>query len=186
MVCDFFYPRFGGVENHIWSMSQALMKLGHKVIIVTHAYDDRIGVRWMSGGVKVYYLPAIAPFDQATFPTFFGLLPLLRDIWIREKIHIIHGHQATSQLTHEALFHARVLGLKTVYTDHSLFGFADVASLHVNKILRFTLTNVDRCICVSNTCRENLVLRANVEATRVVTLPNAIDSSRFFLDDSKR
>lgn len=33
MVCDFFYPRLGGVEMHIWSLSQCLLKLGHKVIL---------------------------------------------------------------------------------------------------------------------------------------------------------
>jgi phosphatidylinositol glycan class A protein len=31
MVCDFFYPRLGGVEMHIWSLSQCLLKMGHKV-----------------------------------------------------------------------------------------------------------------------------------------------------------
>lgn len=31
MVSDFFYPNFGGVESHIYYLSQCLMKLGHKV-----------------------------------------------------------------------------------------------------------------------------------------------------------
>lgn len=31
MVCDFFYPRLGGVEMHIWSLAQCLLKMGHKV-----------------------------------------------------------------------------------------------------------------------------------------------------------
>ena len=31
MVSDFFYPKFGGVENHIYLLSQCLLKLGHKV-----------------------------------------------------------------------------------------------------------------------------------------------------------
>ena len=30
-----------GVEMHIWSLAQCLLKLGHKVIVITHAYDDR-------------------------------------------------------------------------------------------------------------------------------------------------
>ena len=32
MVSDFFYPNFGGVENHIYYLSQCLLKLSHKVI----------------------------------------------------------------------------------------------------------------------------------------------------------
>ena len=31
MVSDFFYPNFGGVENHIYYLSQCLLKLSHKV-----------------------------------------------------------------------------------------------------------------------------------------------------------
>lgn len=31
MVSDFFYPNFGGVENHIYQLSQCLINQGHKV-----------------------------------------------------------------------------------------------------------------------------------------------------------
>ncbi len=53
MVSDFFYPLIGGVENHIYQLSQCLIERHHKVIVVTHAYDDRVGVRYMTNGLKV-------------------------------------------------------------------------------------------------------------------------------------
>lgn len=31
MVSDFFYPSIGGVEEHIFNLSQILLKRGHKV-----------------------------------------------------------------------------------------------------------------------------------------------------------
>ncbi len=31
MISDFFYPNMGGVENHIYQLSQCLLALGHKV-----------------------------------------------------------------------------------------------------------------------------------------------------------
>lgn len=31
MACDFFYPNVGGIENHIYQLSQCLMARGHKV-----------------------------------------------------------------------------------------------------------------------------------------------------------
>jgi phosphatidylinositol glycan class A protein len=43
------------------------------------------------------------------------------------------------------------MGLKTVFTDHSLFGFADAGSILANKMLKFTLSDVDHVICVSHT-----------------------------------
>jgi hypothetical protein len=53
MVSDFFYPLIGGVENHIYQLSQCLIERNYKVIVVTHAYDDRVGVRYMVNGLKV-------------------------------------------------------------------------------------------------------------------------------------
>ncbi len=40
------------------------------------------------------------------------------------------------------LLHARTMGLPTVFTDHSLSGFASVASILVNKALQFSLADV--------------------------------------------
>lgn len=31
MVCDFFHPNVGGVENHIYMLSANLIQRGHKV-----------------------------------------------------------------------------------------------------------------------------------------------------------
>ncbi|XP_039159673.1 phosphatidylinositol N-acetylglucosaminyltransferase subunit A isoform X5 [Eucalyptus grandis] len=58
MVCDFFYPNFGGVESHIYCLSQCLLKLGHKNAL----------------------------------PTFYGTLPIMRTILVREKI-TLHSHE---------------------------------------------------------------------------------------------
>jgi len=105
LVCDFFYPRLGGVEMHIYYValckhffliinnSQGLIERGHKVIIFTHSYDNRAGVRYITNGLKVYYCPFVQFHDQVVFFTFFGTLPLFRKVLIREKIDIVHSHQ---------------------------------------------------------------------------------------------
>lgn len=53
MVSDFFYPNLGGVESHIFTLSQCLIKLGHKIVVITHSYGNRVGVRYMTNGLKV-------------------------------------------------------------------------------------------------------------------------------------
>ena len=186
MVSDFFFPNLGGVEMHIWSLSQCLIQRGHKVVVLTHAYGDRQGIRYMTNGLKVYYLPLTVCYDQIIFPTLFAFFPLFRNILIREQVQIVHGHQSTSTLANECMLYARTLGYKICYTDHSLFGFADVASIHINKILKSTLSDIDCAICVSNTCRENLVVRASLHPSQVYTIPNAVDASKFTPDPSKR
>lgn len=135
MVSDFFYPNLGGVESHIFTLSQCLIKLGHKVVVITHSYGNRVGVRYMTNGLKVwrkhnyfkcffifgnfilqvYYLPVKTMHDQVVLPTLFASLSIFRNIFIRECIEIVHGHSAFSTLAHEGILIARLLGLKVIY-----------------------------------------------------------------------
>lgn len=54
LVSDFFYPQPGGVESHIYQLSQRLIDRGHKVIVITHATADRTGIRYLTNGLKVH------------------------------------------------------------------------------------------------------------------------------------
>ncbi|KAJ1503053.1 Transportin-1, partial [Coelomomyces lativittatus] len=104
MVCDFFFPSYGGIESHLYCLSQELLELGHKVIILSRMYDgpkgsQRVGIRWLTCGLKVYYLPLYYMNNGASFPTFFSLFPLFRNIMLREQIHIVHGHQEINRLS---------------------------------------------------------------------------------------
>jgi phosphatidylinositol glycan class A protein len=190
--------------------------MGHKVVVITHGYESedesgdghkrqRQGVRYLPGPIKVYYCPIKVMTDQDAMPTFTATLPLMRWIFMRERIDVVHAHQATSTLANESLAYAAVLGLAGVYTDHSLFGFSDVASLVLNRVLQVTLATADAAIAVSHTCRDNLVLRAHLQVTDeadsndvpirrksfaqsprqfrrrtiVTVIPNAVDPSQF-------
>jgi len=168
MVSDFFHPDVGGVENHIYMLSTELIKRGHKVsfvvksekqpglkkkvIVITHGHKpDRVGIRWFSPRLKVYYIPFIPIASSATLPNFFTSLPYLRTILLREHIRLVHAHASLSSMGHESILHAHLMGIRTIFTDHSLFGFADAASILTNKLLVATLKNADAVICVSHT-----------------------------------
>ncbi|KDQ59981.1 glycosyltransferase family 4 protein [Jaapia argillacea MUCL 33604] len=205
MICDFFHPNVGGVENHIYMLSCKLRERGHKVdsnnalenpvIIITHSHPpDRVGIRWLCPSLKVYYIPFPTLVSSATLPNFFTFLPYLRTILLREHITLIHSHASLSSLAHEGILHAHLLGVRTVFTDHSLFGFDDAASILTNKLIEAALRNVDAVICVSHTGRENTVLRAQLFENRqseqplkpsayvnpnVYVVPNALVAERF-------
>ncbi|KAF2683638.1 glycosyltransferase family 4 protein [Lentithecium fluviatile CBS 122367] len=179
MVSDNFYPQPGGVESHMYQLSSKLIDRGHKVIIITHAYEGRTGVRYLTNGLKVYHVPFWTIYRETTFPTVFSFFPIFRNIVIREEIEIVHGHASLSNLCNEAILHARTMGLRTAMTDHSLFGFADAGSILTNKLLKFTLSDVDHCICVSHTCKENTVLRASLDPSMVSVIPNAVVAENF-------
>lgn len=52
--------------------------------------------------------------------------------------------------------------------------------------MKFTMCSVDHAICVSNTCRENLVVRATLPPEMISAIPNAIDPSKFTPEPSAR
>ncbi|KAK4924861.1 Phosphatidylinositol N-acetylglucosaminyltransferase GPI3 subunit [Elasticomyces elasticus] len=59
------------------------------------------------------------------------------------------------------------MSLGTVFTDHSLFGFSDAASIMANKLLKFSLSD------------ENTTLRASLNPLAVSVIPNAVVASNF-------
>ena len=194
LISDFVYPRLGGVENHIWSLAKELLQLGHKVIVITHAYEGYRGVHHFCfpphrdnnntnddevHQLKVYYCPILPMVDEDSLPTFTATFPLLRWILMREQIEIVHAHQATSTLANESIVYAGILGLAAVYTDHSLFGLHDLAGVILNRVLTTTLATADAAICVSRACRDNFILRTQVDARRVFVVPNAVDATKF-------
>lgn len=186
MVSDFFFPNMGGVEEHIYNLSHCLLQEGHKVVIMTHSYGDCIGVRYKSNGLKIYYLPIKVFYNQSILPTIICNVSLIRYILIREQIEIVHGHSAFSALAHDAMIIGNLMGLKAVFTDHSLFGFADASAVITNKMLQICLADCNHCICVSHTGKENTVLRAKVNSKRVSVIPNAVDTYSFTPDPSRR
>ncbi|TKR76003.1 hypothetical protein L596_017214 [Steinernema carpocapsae] len=183
LVSDFFCPNAGGVETHIYFLGECLLKLDHRVIVITHAYGKRKGIRFMTNGLKVYYLPFIVAYNGCSLATITGSLLWFRQIFLREKIQLVHGHSTFSTMAHEAMFHAWSMGIRTVFTDHSLFGFADASAILTNKlVLQYSLANVDKVVCVSHTSKENTVLRGGLPPQKVYVIPNAINTDLFTPD----
>lgn len=147
--------------------------------MITHSYGDRKGIRFMTNGLKVYYLPIKVFYNQCILPTMICNIPILRNIFIREQIEIVHGHSAFSALAHEAMQIAALMGLRAVFTDHSLFGFADLSAVVTNKFLQMGSSFCNHYICVSHTGKENTVLRARMKASKVSVIPNAVDTLLF-------
>lgn len=190
MASDFFYPNTGGVEAHIFQLGQCLMELGHTVIVVTHAYNDRVGIKYVGNGLKVYYLPYLLYFKQnIKWPFIFNTFAHVRKILVEENIDIVHGHSVFSPMAHEVMFHAKTLGLNTVFTDHSLFGFNDFGALVHNHIVKLSLLQCNHIICVSHVGKQNEALHLELEDKRLVpisVIPNAVDTVVFTPDPKRR
>ncbi|KAH9280792.1 N-acetylglucosaminyl-phosphatidylinositol biosynthetic protein [Echinococcus granulosus] len=145
-----------------------------------------INVKEFATCPEVYCIPYRSFYSQVVFITVFGGLTIVRDIFIRENVDVVHGHSAFSPLALESLMHAKALGLRALFTDHSLFGFADLSSILANRALFMFLNVVDNFICVSHVAKENTVLRGGMEPERVYVIPNAIDPCAFTPDPARR
>jgi phosphatidylinositol glycan class A protein len=75
---------------------------------------------------------------------------------------------------------AKLMGLKTVFSEHSLYNFKDLASINLNKLSKWSMKDIDAAICVSHVCKENFCLRTSFSSKDTFVIPNAVDSSRFF------
>lgn len=190
MASDFFYPSTGGVEAHIWELSQCLIELGHRVIVITHSYGDKTGIHYFPNNLKVYYLPYLLyPNHNIKLPIVFNTFAHVRQILIREQITIVHGHSAFSPIAHEVMFHAKTLGINTVFTDHSLFGFNYPGAAIHKQVVKLSLLQCNHIICVSNAGKENKALQLRNNTKREIpisVIPNAVDTLVFKPDPSQR
>lgn len=122
MTSEFFFPSVGGVENHIYSISQCLLKQGHQIIVLTQERPSKgaYGIRYICPGIKVYHIPCKFMKFGVIMPVVSGgvLQILFRDILIREKIDMIHIHASTSVLGILISLFSRFMGIPVVWTLH--------------------------------------------------------------------
>jgi glycosyltransferase involved in cell wall biosynthesis len=100
-VTDFYRPVIGGLERHVETLSQELIRLGHTVTVVTLQSDGQpaeeimndvrvIRIRGWSRGLASFYVDATRPF-QPTVPDP-GALAALRKVIRLEQPAVVHSH----------------------------------------------------------------------------------------------
>lgn len=179
MICDYFYPNKGGIETHIKTISEELIKLGNNVIIITHKYKDHVGCM-LIGNVKVYYIDLPILVMNTTFPTIFNNFVVFEHIFRTNSIDIVHGHQSLSNLCLEGIFHGSNLNLKTILTDHSVFEIGKFERIIVDKLTSFLCKKLDFIICVSETARKNTLQRINLPNEKSKVISNGIRTELFY------
>jgi len=81
---------------HIYFLAQEMIKLGYKCIVLCISESDKVGIRYLSNGLKVHFLP-LGAFGAGNDFNLYGItaginfdLLLLRQILIREQVDLIH------------------------------------------------------------------------------------------------
>lgn len=151
MASDFSTPKFGGVETHTYNVCQCLMNRGHKVVYVSVKYGNiRSGVRTFANGMRIYHIPVAPVFGGlVSFFVWWQLYFVIRQIIIREQIDIVHCHTSTAVLGLTCINVAKMLGIKSCLTEHSLFNYGDMAGINLNKLVKWSFRDLDAMIAVS-------------------------------------
>lgn len=78
------------------------------------------------------------------------------------------------------------MGIRTLLTDHSTWNLDSSGYVDLNKVWKVYKFVCEHYISVSHAVRENLIVRSNICPERTSTIPNAIDTSKFRPDPTKR
>ena len=141
----------------------------------------------MANGLKVYHLPLLPVVrNDVAFFALLNIFPVLRQILIREHIDICHGHLSTSITMAMVMVAAKSMGVKTIVTEHTHFGYNDIGCISFNKLSKWYLKDIDAAISVSHSLKENFTLRAKINPKICFTIPNAVDTNKFAPNPSMR
>ncbi len=168
MVSDWYYPKVGGIEYSMKALSDALVRRGHTVDIITREYGDSGNFIPKSSAcvIRIKGKPLIGPFLS---------LDAYRELYSTIKeggYDLVHAHGLDSPMGMFSIIAAGRLGIPGVVTNHSLIG----GSLLRPFLLlagRILLRNADAVIAVSSPVAEESKLMG---VKRVVVIPNGVDS----------
>lgn len=173
MVTQSYYPRVGGVTEHVYHLSEALRRIGHQVTIMTagpSAGDEN--------GIIRVGRNAVFPINGAlvNVTVGIGLAGRLRDIFRRENFDVIHIHcPLEPTLPLAALMAARHVDGPVVGTFHMCADVSpayEVFSGHLGKYAR----RLSARIAVSEAARRFAVKYFPGDYT---VIPNGVCFERF-------
>ena len=123
LVCDWFLPRFGGLEMQLRDLAVHLTTLGHEVHVVTAITGPE-----EVDGIRVHRLD-VARFPKYGFACTLRAVREIRAVLRRESFDVVQCHVSyVSPLAFFGAYVSRQMALPTVVTFHSFVG-------HFRKVL---------------------------------------------------
>ncbi len=171
-----YYPKIGGVERHVRSISEQLAGLGHDVVVATMTGNSDGHPVDLLGGVRLRRFGSIGLGSAYRFPV--GLTGFLRRAG--DGFDIIHAHNYhTAMLPVVAASRPRCLVVTTHLNDRAHSRAADVLHYPYTPVGRWSLSRASAVICVSLAERQRVLTRFRLAPERVLVIPNGVDVARF-------
>ena len=134
----------------------------------------------MANHLKVYHLPLASFLDyDGTTPTITTVFVMLKTIFKKEGVQIVHSHSDYSTLSHEAVLVGSVMGLKTAITLHSLRSFANTEEILMSSLARYSFSATNCLASVSYALQKNVNQLHPLTFSKSYVVPNALCSQSF-------
>jgi len=189
-VSDWYYPKIGGVENHIDYLSELTARRGNEVHILTHRHKDLKGkvaehdAQKGQRGITIHRIKgyAVRRWGAVVDPR----TPwIVNDVIRREKFELIHAHSIYSPIAMVTAYAGKTLrNIPTLATNHSLWGDDVHMGNLITHLLREEFTRLDALIAVSNAVKKDTE-RFCIDKP-VFVIPNGVDCDKFYPDAKNR
>jgi phosphatidylinositol alpha-mannosyltransferase len=176
IVSQSYYPRYGGVTEHVHQTAVELRRRGHEVLIVT-SHFRRGEAHHGDGEVRIGH-NLLIPFNGAFVDLAVGLRlkGQLRRLLGRERFDLLHTHQPLVPTL--PLLAIQAAGCPQVGTFHTTAGRSRMLEWG-RPLLAPVVTKLDARIAVSSTARDFV---AQYFPGEYEVIPNGVDVERFHPD----
>lgn len=173
IVSQSYYPRYGGVTEHVHALAVELRRRGHEVTVLTSRF--RSGEGGVAGGVRRIGYNILIPFNRAfvDFTVGFGLKGQLRRAFRELDLDVVHVHCPTAPTL--PVFAIQVCDRPVVGTFHSTGGRTAMQDFFHPALSR-VIGRLNGRIAVSETAKATAEL---YYPGRYDVIPNGVDVDRF-------
>lgn len=84
----YFHPHIGGVEKHVENLSNELIKMGHRITVITEQYENSTKQREKLQNINIYRTPT----NENYFKKFQIWIWLIKNIHFIKNADVIHCH----------------------------------------------------------------------------------------------
>ncbi len=183
LVCHYYAPHIGGIENVVQAEAERLAAAGHEVVVLTSGSRNSVGVE---GGVRVVRVAAWNGLEHRAgvpFPVFSPQM-LLQAIRLARWAQVVHAHDCFYLSSWSAGIAARLARTPLVLSQH--VALVDHPSAVVSAVQKLVYRTAGRAlvrrakrIFVINEHVGEFVDGLGAEPAKVVVLSNGVDTERF-------
>ncbi len=173
-VAPYFHPHIGGVESHVLTLSEGLVRRGHEVTVYTSNYAN-LKERETFHGIKINRLKQAA----SIFST--PVTPSLKKAFAETDHEVVHAHTPpplSAYYSAKACKRTKIPLVVTFHCDLELPGVLGkiTTGLYQRTLSRYTFKRADRIIVHTKTygATSRTIWKYDVEI-----IPSAVDQGRF-------